>query len=120
MVDDTLAYRETRARWFWSRPSRSLQPVLRRFARPAEQNGAPGSARNARSAAGAMLIAFAVFLLFQSEGLQRFTRDLPGNAFTDMLVEGADRWHHLMERLGTAQVQPAVRDLFEHIRSIRW
>jgi hypothetical protein len=119
MVNDTLAYRETKTRWFWNRPSRSLQPARRRFARP-EQKGAPDSAGNARSAAGAMLIAFALFLVFQSEGLRHFARDLPGNAFTDVLVQGADRWHGLMERLGPARVQPAVRGFFEYVRYIRW
>jgi len=120
MVDETLAYRETKTRWFWSRPSRSLLPVRRRLARPAEQKGAPDSAGNARSAAAAMLIAFALFLVFESEGLRHFTRDLPGNAFTDILVRNADRWDALMQRLGPAQVQPAIRDQFERIRSIRW
>jgi len=120
MVDETLAYRETKTRWFWSRPSRSLLPVRRRFARPAEEKGMPDSAGNARRAAGAMLIAFALFLVFESEGLRHFTRDLPGNAFTDVLVYGADRWHGLMERLGPAQVEPAVREVLERIRYIRW
>ena len=120
MVDETLAYRETKTRWFWNRPSRSLLPVRRRFARPAERKGAPDSIGNARSAAGAMLIAFALFLVFESEGLRHFTRDLPGNALTDMLVYGADRWHGLMERLGPAQVQPAVRGVFERIQAIPW
>jgi hypothetical protein len=120
MVDETLAYRETKTRWFWNRPSRSLLPVRRRFAHSAERKGVSESDSNARRAAGAMLIAFALFLVFESEGLRRFTRDLPGNAFTDILVYNADRWHGLMERLGPAQVQPAVRDVLERVRAIRW
>jgi len=121
MVDETLTYRETKTRWFWNRPSRSLLPVRRRFLHSAERKGAPDdSAVNARRATGAMLIAFALFLVFESEGLRRFTRDLPGNAFTDMLVYNADRWHGLMERLGPARVQPAVREVLERIRYIRW
>ena len=44
----------------------------------------------------------------------------PGNAFTDVLVRGADRWHTLMEELGPAQVGPAVREGFGRIRDIRW
>jgi hypothetical protein len=67
-----------------------------------------------------MLIAFAVFLVFESEGLRHFTRDLPGNAFTDLLVYGADHWHGLMERLGPAGLEPAACGVFESIRSIRW
>jgi len=121
MVDDTLVYRETKTRWFWNRPSRSLLPVRRRFPHSAERKGAPDdSTVNARRATGAMLIAFALFLVFESQGLRRFTRDLPGNALTDVLVHGADRWHELMERLGPAQVEPAIREVFERIRYIRW
>jgi hypothetical protein len=118
MVDETFA--DPRARkYFWFRPSRSLLPPLRRFARPAE-GAKPNSAANARNTAGAMLIAFALFFVFESEGVRHFTRDLPGNAATDLMVQAADRWHALMERLGPARVQPAVRDVFEHLRHIRW
>ncbi len=121
MVDDTLAYRETKTRWFWNRPSRSLLPVRRRLPHATERKGTPpDSAGNARRAAGAMLIAFALFLVFESEGLRRFSRDLPGNALTDLLVYNSDRWHGLMERLGPAQVQPAVRDVLERVRAIHW
>lgn len=119
MVDETVVARETRPRWFWSRPSRSLKPALR-FARPAEAKARPDTAANARVAATAMLIAFALFLLFESQGLRHFARDLPGNAVTDKMVEAADRWHALMLQLGPARVQPAVRDTFERLRDIRW
>ena len=120
MVDESIVTRNTRPRWFWFRPSRSLLPPLRRFARSAEVGAKPNSAVNARSAAGAMLIAFAVFVVFESEGIRHFSRDLPGNAATDLMVQAADRWHALMERLGPAHVQPAVREQFEQIRDIRW
>jgi hypothetical protein len=121
MVDETLVYRETKTRWFWNRPSRSLLPVRRRLPHSAERKDAPDdSAVNARRAAGAMLIAFALFLIFESQGLRRFTRDLPGNAVTDVLVRGADGWHGLMERLGPARVQPAVREVLERVRAIHW
>jgi hypothetical protein len=118
MVDESVGFRERKNFWRW--PSRSLLPVPRPAKRAAEDTRTPDSAANARSAAGAMLIAFALFLVFESEGLRRFTRDLPGNAVTDVMVEAADGWHALMERLGPARVQPAVRELFDRVREIRW
>lgn len=118
MVGETVTYRENKNFWRW--PSRSMLPVPRLAMRAAEGASAPDSTANARAAAGAMLIAFALFLVFESEGLRHFTRDLPGNTVTDVMVSAADRWHGLMERLGPAQVQPAVRGVFERVREIRW
>ena len=119
MVDETLSYRRTK-KDFWRWPSRSLLPVPRLAKREAEEARTPDTAGNVRTAAGAMLIAFAIFLVFESEGLRHFTRDLPGNTITDVMVEGADNWHALMERLGPARVQPAVREAFDRLREIRW
>lgn len=116
MTDEVFfpPYRNRARHWV----SRSLERV-RRIGRT---NAAadPESMANARGAAIAMLVAFALFALFQSQGIRHFTRDLPGNAFTDVLVRGADRWHALMEELGPARVEPAVRDGFDWIRHIRW
>ena len=119
MVDETFSYRESKKR-FWRGPSRSLLPVPRLARRDAEKAAAPDTAANARGAALAMLIAFALFLVFESEGLRHFTRDLPGNAATDVMVDAADRWHALMLRLGPAHVAPAVWDAFERLREARW
>ena len=119
MVDQTLFYRETQKN-FWRWPSRSLLPVPRLAKRAAEQGRTPDTAGNVRTAAAAMLIAFAIFLVFESDGLRHFTRDLPGNAVTDRLVEAADNWHALMRRLGPARLQPAVRETFDRVREIRW
>ncbi|MCF8477711.1 MAG: hypothetical protein K9G60_11835 [Pseudolabrys sp.] len=117
MAHESVAFEETK-RNFWDRPSRSLLPV-RRFGRPAEGT-TPDSAGNARTAAAAMLIAFAIFALFNSQGIRHFTRDLPGNAFTDILVNKADQWHGLMQRLGAAKLAPAVKGRFDRLRDIRW
>ena len=117
MANESVAFEETKE-GFWEKPSRSLLPV-RRFGRPAEGT-TPDSAGNARSAAMAMLIAFAIFGLFDSQGMRHFSRDLPGNAFTDILVNVADEWHAAMTRLGPAQAAPAIRAYFEQLREIRW
>ena len=116
MTDEAFfpPYRERARLWV----SRSLRPI-RRIGRSKAASD-PESMANARRAAIAMLIAFAVFALFESEGIRHFARDLPGNAFTDVLVRGADHWHALMERLGPARLQPAVRDGFGWLRHIRW
>ncbi len=89
-------------------------------ARNAGERANSGTAANVRYAARAMLVAFAVVLLFNSGGAARFARDLPGNAATDVLVDAADRWHGLMQRLGPAQLGPAVRDAFARIHDLRW
>lgn len=78
------------------------------------------SALNARKATAAMLVAFALFAVFYSEGATRFARDLPGNALTDVLVNTADAWHRLMEDLGSARLAPAVRDAFERLHGLSW
>ena len=116
MVDETIAYTETKSR-FWRRRSRSLEPAPAIASAP---TGADASAFHARRAATAMLIAFAVFALFDSRGIRAFARDLPGNAFTDRLVATADGWHALMERVGPAALGPAVRDRFESLREVQW
>jgi hypothetical protein len=116
MTDEVFfpPYRSRARHWV----SRSLAPI-RRIGRT---NAAadPETMANARGAAIAMLVAFALFALFESQGIRHFTRDLPGNAFTDMLVRCADRWHVLMHQLGPARVEPAIRDGFDRIRHIRW
>jgi len=78
------------------------------------------STLNARKATAAMLVAFALFAVFYSEGATRFARDLPGNALTDVLVNTADTWHRLMEDLGPARLAPAVREAFERSHSLSW
>ena len=80
----------------------------------------PDTAANARSAALAMIVAFVLFAIFASDGLRHFSRDLPGNRATDILVDGADHWHRLMLRLGPAHVGPAVREAFSRVRAARW
>ncbi len=121
MTDEVFfpPYRQRARLWV----SRSLQPIRRiGRAKTADEKTAdePESKASIRGAAIAMLIAFALFALFESEGIRHFTRDLPGNTFTDVLVRGADHWHMLMKELGSARVQPAVRDSFDWIRGIRW
>lgn len=117
MAHDSVAFEETKG-GFLARRLRGLVPAFR-FGRKAE-GGNPDSAGNARTAAAAMLVAFALVALFGSQGIRHFTRDLPGNAMTDLLVNAADEWHGFMVRLGPAQAQPAVRQGFERIRDFRW
>ena len=101
MTDEVFfpPYRRRARRWI----SRSLLPIRRIGQARSGRSRDPESMGNARRAATAMLIAFALFALFESEGIRHFTRDLPGNAVTDVLVRGADRWHALMEDLGPAR-----------------
>ncbi len=117
MAHKSVAFEDTK-RGFWGRPSRSLLPG-RRFARPTEGK-LPDTTGNAGTAAVAMLIAFALFALFDSEGIRHFTRDLPGNAATDVLVNVADEWHGAMVRFGPAKLGPAVRAQFECLHDLQW
>ena len=80
----------------------------------------PDTAANVRSVALAMAVAAALLAVFNSSEMRVFARGLPGNAVTDVLVAGADRWHALMLELGPARLRPAVRDMFSAIRSAGW
>jgi hypothetical protein len=75
---------------------------------------------NVRAATLAMVTAFALFGLFGTQGMRQFSRDLPGNALTDMLVSAADRWHALMLDLGPAKLEPSIRGAIERARALRW
>ena len=115
MVDETFGYREQK-KSFWRRSSRGLRPAVHGDSTGARSD----SAANVRRAAFAMLVAFALCALFDSRGIRSFTRDLPGNAATDVMVAAADRWHALMQRLGSAAVAPAVREHFDRLREMHW
>jgi hypothetical protein len=67
-----------------------------------------------------MSIAFVVFALFGSSEMRHAARNLPGNTVSDVLVEAADRWHLMMQRLGPALVQPIVHRAFDQLRDKRW
>jgi len=90
-----------------------------RFTRPSAGHRSD-TAANVRSVVLAMAVAAMLLAVFNSSELRVFARDLPGNAVTDMLVAGADRWHALMLDLGPARLRPAVRDTFSAVRSAGW
>jgi hypothetical protein len=68
----------------------------------------------------AMMIAAAVFAVFGSAEMRHAARNLPGNAISDVLVEASDRWHVMMQRLGPALAEPAVRNAFDELRDKHW
>lgn len=80
----------------------------------------PNTAANVRSVALAMAVAAVLLGVFNSSEMRLFVRNLPGNAATDVLVAGTDRWHALMLDLGPAHLRPAVREAFEAVRAARW
>lgn len=90
-----------------------------RFGR-SSAGSSPDTMANVRSVALAMAIAAILLAVFNSSEMRAFARDLPVNAFTDVLVEGADEWHALMLELGPARLRPAVREAFSTIRSASW
>jgi hypothetical protein len=99
-------------------PARGLRSI-RRFGRPAQGEVAT-TRSNVRTAAIAMVIAIALFAVFGSNGMRQFSRDLPGNRLTDVLVNGADRWHALMLQTGPAHVGPLIREAFSRLQSATW
>jgi len=73
-----------------------------------------------RHAGVAMVVAALVLLVFNSTGLQTWTRNLPGNAVTDRWVNEADNWHGLMARLGFAAPKSMVQDVVVDVREVEW
>jgi hypothetical protein len=90
--------------------------------RAAASTGAVESAtrQSVRRGVIAMLVAAGVLLVFNSGGLRSWARGLPGNAATDTLVEGADRWHSIMRRAGLTKVMAAVQHAVAAFRSQGW
>ena len=107
-----------------SHERRRSRVTLRSFARfrltRPSAGKSPDTIANVRSVALAFAIAAVLLAVFNSSELRHFTRDMPGNAFTDTLVAGADQWHALMQQLGPARLRPAVREVFEAIHALRW
>jgi hypothetical protein len=100
------------------RPWRGLRRI-RRLGGPSEGK-TPDTKANVRASGLVMMIALALMALFNSSGLSAFARDLPDGRLTDELVMRSDQWHALMVAWGPAQARPAVRDLFEGLRAMRW
>jgi hypothetical protein len=48
-------------------------------------------------------IALAILLVFNSQGLAKWSRDLPPTSFNLHVAEAAAWWHDLMTRLGPAK-----------------
>jgi hypothetical protein len=103
---------------------RRLRVTVRGFGRirfgRSSAGGTPDTGANVRSVALAMAMAAILLAVFNSDEMRAFARDLPINSFTDVLVEGADKWHALMLELGPARLRPIVREAFSTIRSATW
>jgi hypothetical protein len=104
---------EERPGW-WRRRGRARRRAF------AGEGAAPETITNVRRVGIAMLAAFALMAVFNSSGLKSWARDLPPGWVADEAVAGADDWHALMLALGPAAVRPAVHDVFERLRTVRW
>lgn len=67
-----------------------------------------------------MVVAATVLLVFNSAGLQTWTRNLDGNAITDRWVTEADTWHSAMSRLGFASPKVALQQAMVETRELTW
>lgn len=75
---------------------------------------------NVRRAIGGILIAIFLLAIFNSEGFTIYARDLPGNAFSDMVVAAADQWNELMTDLGLTRVAENIREAFLNLKETQW
>jgi hypothetical protein len=55
-------------------------------------------------------IALAILLVFNSQGLAKWTRDLPPSTFNLHVADAAAWWHDRMTRLGPARAFEALRE----------
>lgn len=67
-----------------------------------------------------MLVACAVLLVFNSAGLQTWSRNLPGNAVTDQLADQADQWHDVMSQIGVATPKAILQSTVTEMREAEW
>lgn len=67
-----------------------------------------------------MVTVMLLLLVFNSSGLQRWARDLPGNSLSDVLVHYADSWHGLMQQIGTAAPKETVQNALAEFRQYSW
>jgi hypothetical protein len=57
-----------------------------------------------------MAIALAILLVFNSQGLAKWSRDLPPSTFNLHIADAANWWHERMLRRGPAKAFEALRD----------
>ncbi len=55
-------------------------------------------------------IALAILLVFNSQGLAKWSRDLPPSTFNLRVADAANWWHEKMLKLGPARAFEALRD----------
>lgn len=88
--------------------------------RPGERKQIAATIASVRNAGVTMIVAAAVLLVFNSTGLQSWTRNLDGNTMTDRWVAETDSWHEAMRRLGFAAPKAAVQTAVFEVREWAW
>ena len=78
------------------------------------------TASNIRRGLGAMLIAVVFLAFLNSNGFTTYARDLPGNAFSDLVVAMADQWNELMSAAGLTTVADDIREIFLSFKEMEW
>ena len=69
-----------------------------------------------RQAMASMILASLILLVFNSDGLRSYARDLPPSRLSDQLVLAADNWHQLMQSIGATRPKELVRQLVAELR----
>ena len=78
------------------------------------------TSRSVRDTGIIMVTVMLLLLVFNSSGLQRWARDLPGNSLSDVLVHYTDSWHGLMQQIGTAAPKETVQNALAEFRQYSW
>lgn len=95
------------------------QPLSSRAAPIGEAAAQPLEAttyRAVRQALAAMVIAALILLVFNSDGLRTYARNLPDSQFTDQAVLLSDQWHALMRSVGCDRPKIWVGELMQALR----
>ncbi len=75
------------------------------------------TAASVRKATIAMLIATLMLLVFNSDGLRSYARNLPESAAADQFVIATNTWHAWMDAIGFAAPKRTVQDVMDLLRS---
>jgi|GEM_PF-6276444 len=91
--------------------------------RPLRREGVPSRAETRASRAGALgafLVAAAILVAFNSEGLRTAAADLAETRVGRNLIALTEAWDGAMERAGTKTVVASVRDVVGGAREVSW
>ena len=109
---------ETRSRV--TRPSRARRVRGSISFVPAAAEDDVETSKSVRAVVIAMAITFVMLLVFNSDGLRSWARDLPQGSLSDSVIVATEAWHQQMETIGFSAPKKIVRGWMERIRELEW